>query len=157
MHRQDLDTHTQCTACIKKPMRLSVNTVVQITANVGELQRWIVIVTFQSLTVLSVQQARGRWFLCCAVSDVCFRFIKPFSCWPEWGRGASLCWHCADLEWDADNFSKETAGTPQGEAPLPIPFICPLHPLYIPPAAFVCLSVWSAASMRPHSALNDVA
>lgn len=33
-------------------------------------------------------------------------------------------------------------------------FIFP-HPPAMLPAAFVCLSVWSAASMCPHSALND--
>lgn len=80
-----------------------------------------IIITYQSQTPASLPScllAEGsgavRFRDAQILSYVCFKFIQPFSRWPEENRGGfsfpGLCWLCADLEWGEDNFSKDSAG-----------------------------------------------
>lgn len=98
----------------------------------------------------SVQQNVGRWNPgraprdSASLSDVCFKFIQPFSCCPEGDKGLLFCWLRADWDADGENVSKSSLQAPHKAIRVPLSFISSapavLHiyyPLSVPYAA-VC-------------------
>lgn len=73
-----------------------------------------------------------------------------------------LCWHCADLVWEAEDCFKGDCRHPTGwssVSPVSLNLPSPPHTVSTYPENHICLfaCVWSAASVCPRSAPNTVA